>query len=501
MRVLIDTNIFIYREDNKEISSNLQKLTRLLNEQKISVIIHPISLEEIEKNKNETQKQILKSKILAYPVLESPPDPNNDLSFLSRIKKPGRINDRRDNVILYSLYRNAVTFFITEDRGIHRNAKKLHVDNRVLSIEDAIEIFESQSQKHDVIAPIALRLDAVHNLDIHDPFFDSLKKNYPEFEKLWFPKICLEGRKCFINTQNDQIGALLIYNIEEHEGINNSDPPLPVKRRLKLCTLKVTHNGQKIGELFINLAIQIAIKNEIAEIYLTLFEGDNERLIDLLIEFGFEKYGKKTNGEDIYLKQIIGNQNETESLTPLDFDKKYYPSFYDGPKVRKFIVPIHPEFFERLFTNLPERQTGLLEHSGNFYPEGNAIKKAYISRTNSKKIHPGDILLFYQTTKNQAITTLGIVEEIYFGISNSETILGLVAKRTVYSKEEIERMQKPVTVIFFKYHFHFRTPITYIELTKERLIEAAPQSISILRHKDYRQIKKIGELDERFAFG
>lgn len=501
MRVLIDTNIFIYREDSKEISSNLQILIRLLSEQKISVLIHPLSISELERNRNDQQKQILKSKILAYQILESPPDPINDELFLSRIKKPTRINDHIDNIILYALYRNAVTFLITEDQGIHSNAKKLKIDSRVLSIDDAIEILQKISQKHNVIAPIALNFDVAHNLDIKDPFFDSLKTNYPEFEKYWFPKICQEGRKCLINKQNERIGALLIYNIEEHEGIDDSNPPLPIDRRLKLCTLKVTSNGQKIGELFISLAIQIAMRNDISEIYLTLFEDENDRLVDLLVEFGFCRYGKKTNGENIYLKRIIGNQIEAESTYPLEFNKKYYPSFYDGPKVRKFIVPIHPEYFERLFTNLSERQSGLLEHYGNFYPEGNAIKKAYITRTNSKKIHPGDVILFYRTTKNQAITTIGIIDDVFFNISDNENILGLVAKRTVYSNEELEKIKKPVTVILFKYHFHFQKPITYNELIKEKLIEAAPQSISILRQKSYRRIKELGELDERFAFG
>jgi len=500
MRVLLDTNIIIDREDSKEISANLQRLTRLLNEVKILVLVHPRSIPELERNKDPAHKQIILSKILAYTPLEFPPDPSIDPLFLSRLKPSTRINDYVDNIILYALYRNAVNFLITEDHGIHSKAKLLNIDNRVFSIVDAISFFEQYSQKHNVISPPALKPAVVHSLDLNDPFFDSLKDNYPEFENNWFPKICQEGRKCFVNYQNGQIGALLIYNIEDNDGISDSLPPLPISRRLKLCTFKVSHNGQKIGELFVKLAIQIALKNDISEIYLTLFSKDNDRLIELITEFGFFSYGKKINGESIYLKKLRGNQFDVAALCPLEFNKIFYPSFYDGPDVKKFIIPIQPEFHVRLFTDYPKRQSGLFEHNGDFYSEGNSIKKAYITRTKSKNIHPGDILLFYRSVKDQAITTLGVVDEFHTGISDNETIIGLVAKRTVYSQEELEIKEKPVSVILFKFHFHFPNPIDFKELIREKLIKAAPQSISKLENENYQRIKEIGGFDERFAF-
>jgi hypothetical protein len=500
MRVLIDTNIIIYREDSKEIPTNIQTLIRLLTEIKTTILVHPVSIQDLERNKDDIQKSIMISKILVYTPLVSPPDPSGDIRFLSRLKKPSKVNDHIDNVILYALYRDAADFLITEDSGIHRNARQLKIDNRVLTIGDAIEIFNKYSQKHDVITPPALRPMAVYNLDINDPFFNSLKERYSEFEEIWFPKICRDGRKCFANYQNNRIGALLIYNIEDNEGIIDSVPPLPQTRRLKLCTFKVTHNGQKIGELFIKLAIQIALKNDISEIYLTLFSEENDRLIDLLLDFGFFVFGKKTNGEYIFLKKILGNNDDLQLLSAHDFDKKYYPSFYDGVNVKKFIIPIQPEYLERLFTDLPHRQSGLLEHNGDFYSEGNAIKKAYITRSRSKKIHPGDIILFYRSKKDQAVTTLGVVERTHSGISNNDDILKLVAKQTVYSKEELEKIPKPVSLILFKYHFHFPKPVSINDLINEKLIESAPQSVTVLRQKSYRKIKEIGAFDERFAF-
>ena len=50
------------------------------------------------------------------------------------------------------------------------------------------------------------------------------------------------------------LGGILVLN-QENEPID-SIPPIPKRRRLKICTFKVTYQGQKLGELFLKLAIQ-----------------------------------------------------------------------------------------------------------------------------------------------------------------------------------------------------------------------------------------------------
>ncbi len=500
MRVLIDTNIVIYREDAQIISESIQKLTRLLNHLKITILVHPLSLQELERNPNRIQKNVMVSKILSYPPIESILDPSNDEFFLKTIQSSSRRNDLTDNAILYTVYRNAVNFLITEDLGIHRKASRLQIEDKVLTIDEAIDFFKRDLQDHDVISPPALVSEYVYKLDVKDPFFDSLKPQYPGFEGIWFPKICSEPRRCFVNFQGNRIGALLIYNIEENDGIKDSNPPLPNNRRLKLCTFKVSNNGQKIGELLIKLSIQIAIKNKISEIYLTHFIEENDSLVNLLLNFGFYYFGKKPNGEAIYLKNILGTQKDATLLTPNEFNKKFYPSYYDGEKVKKFIIPIKPVFLERLFTDLPDRQSSIFEHHGDFYSEGNAINKIYISRTKSKKLKQNDVILFYRSHHNQAITSLGVVDGFYPDLSDNDSIMEKVFRRTVYSRKEIEEMPKPVSVISFKYHFHFPRHIPYSELIKMNLIKTAPLSVNELNEESYRKIKELGGLDERFAF-
>ncbi len=77
MRILIDSNIIIYREDNYTILGNLQKLSKLLNSTSdLVILIHPMSLEDIKRDKNEARQNIISSKILAYPSLDPYPIPD-----------------------------------------------------------------------------------------------------------------------------------------------------------------------------------------------------------------------------------------------------------------------------------------------------------------------------------------------------------------------------------------------------------------------------------------
>jgi rRNA-processing protein FCF1 len=147
MRILLDTNIFIYREDDHVLPDNLQELLRILIEAKSDVILHPSSLRDLKKDSDERRKKVMESKIKTYPLLESPPDSNRDIEYLNIIKNGYADNDAVDNEILYAVHKDAVDFLITEDRGIHKKASKLGINDRVLLIDEALQIFEEYLNK------------------------------------------------------------------------------------------------------------------------------------------------------------------------------------------------------------------------------------------------------------------------------------------------------------------------------------------------------------------
>jgi len=350
--------------------------------------------------------------------------------------------------------------------------------------------------KDPTISPPALKEEHVYNLNIKDPFFDSLRRDYPEFRE-WFRTISRQGRKCFVHwTPDGKLGAALIYKIE-NEAID-SVPPIDKARRIKLSTFKVAHEGHKIGELFLKLAVDIAIKNDIWEVYLTHFTESGDRLVELISEYGFNKVSVNSRGEDVYLKKLLADAESRASLSPLEIAKLYYPSFYDGDDVKKFIVPIRPEYHARLFTDFPGRQLTIAESAGEFITEGNTIKKAYICHSRTRKVRPGDLILFYISGRKK-LTSIGVVESIYTDLQAADQILRRVGRRTVYFLNEIVAMAtKPTTVILFTHHFHMKHHLGLGELVEIGALAGPPQSITRIDSRSYSVIRSRSGLDERF---
>ncbi|KYK38852.1 MAG: hypothetical protein AYK18_00655 [Theionarchaea archaeon DG-70] len=489
MRILIDTNIFIYREDPIMLPENLQKLLRIARENKHIIIVHPASMKDIENDPDVKRRKIMISKLKSYPLLESPPAP--DRAFLSLIGVPN--NEEPDNAILYAVYKNAVDILITGDREILRKALKAGIEDRVMDIDSAVAYFESL-HKTSTFSHVMLREEYVYNIDVNDSIFDSLKEEYPEFNE-WFKRISRKARKCWVYSEKGEIGAILIYK-EEDEPVDAA-PPLPKRRRFKIATFKVGLIGYKIGELLLKLTFKYCIDHNIDETYLTHFTKEEDYLVDLIVEFGFISCRKNRRGETVYLKKLYPDKYD---IDPVEMSRKFYPSVKDGLNIRKFVIPIIPGFHDRLFQDYQKRQMRITEYTG-FNPQGNTIKKAYLTRSRIRRIRSGDIVLFYRSRDQQRITSLGVVEEVHVSLTDENEILRIVGKRSVYTYDEIQEMVKtPVTVIIFRHHFYFQNPLHLNELIKDRILGSAPQSIAEISHKKYSYIKRRGGIPERFTF-
>jgi len=493
-RILVDTNILIDREDLKEVSEGLQELLKILNETNNKIVIHPLSLEEIKNDKNAERRDIVLSKLKSYRVIESSPNPENDNKFMSLIGETDNTHDIVDNSMLYCVYKDVVNFLITEDEKIHKKALKVGISDRVFRVDDALDYFRVFLDKK-ILHPPPIRLTPIHNLNPNDPIFDTLKKEYEGYSD-WWRKICKEGRKAWVHFVNSNIGAILILN-EENEPID-SIPPLPKKRRLKICTIKVSRRGFKIGELFIKICIQTAIQKNIDEIYLTHFTEENDYLVTLIEDYGFEKIADKKNGEYIFVKRLFPKKDKT--YLPGEISKKFYPCFYDSREVSKFIVPIMPGFHSKLFTDY-KRQTKLSEFMEEFIVEGNTIKKAYLCHSKTKGLKEGDILLFYRSNDVRELTSLGVVEKVYENVTEPNQIVSYVGKRSVYSRKEIEEMvNKPTKVILFKWHLHFENPLKYKNLLDYQILKGPPQAIIKISHDKYLKIKGEVKINDRYTF-
>lgn len=491
MKIIFDTNILIYIEDPKELSPNLQELLNIIRRYGHQIFIHPASLKDINNDKNVQRRAIILSKLRGYPLIELPPRPTDD--FLSMMGPSSSINEINDNKILFAIQKNAADFLVTEDYGLHKKANRIDLDDRVLSIASALDYFKNLYAR---IVPkhALLKEEYVRNLDVDDPFFDLLKEDYIAFRD-WFKRISIEGRKCWVYQEEGKIKTLLI--LKEENELIETVPPIPAAERLKIATLKVDLSGYKLGELLLKMAFQYCIDNHIFEIYLTHFRKENDGLIHLIENYGFESVGfLKKNNEEVFIKKFIPLEKE---LPPVEMSKKYYPSFKDDQKIRKFLIPIQPEFHERLFPDYEKRQMKLTDYSEINAP-GNAIKKAYLSYSRIKKMRAGDIILFYRSKDQKAVISLGIVDQKPFHTDDLELLLRFVGKRSVYSHPELKTWtEKPVFIILFRHHLNLPKPLD-ISFLRDHSIPV-PQTISEINHKQYMAIKKGGEIDERFTVG
>lgn len=499
MRVLIDTNVFIYREDEQVVSNELQQLLNILNSIECTILVHPLSLKEVQKNPRSRQRTVLESKIRTYPFLEDPPDPLRDGSVIGLLGEARIKSNYVDISLIEAVKKNAVDRLITEDKGIHRLAERFGIGDRVSHIDEALVTFQEFVPKYATRSPPSLRDVPLHNINLEDHIFDQLRNEYTEFDD-WFQKASRRGRRAWVHfLDDDSIGAILIYKIED-EAID-CEPPLPKRKRLKICTIKVSRTGYRIGELLIKTSMEFCMKNDIWEIYLTHFIENDDYLVSLIEEFGFLDYAATSRGERLFLKRISTVGEEVEGYEPSDLSRRFYPSYYDGDRVNKFIIPIRPQFHEILFTDYRKRQTRLNEHSGGFIVEGNTIKKAYLCKSRIKRLNSGDVIIFYRSGDLKAITSIGVVDEIHSQMSSVDEIFNLIHKRTVYNINEIKRLvsSSPVLVILFRQHLHLNVSMSLREMIANGVLSAPPQSIIQITDGQYEIIKGDGRIDERFT--
>ena len=485
MNILIDTNVFIQFEDYKIIDNSINELHKLSNLYNFNIFIHPASKEDVNQDKDIKRRNITLSKMQKYSILEKAPSPSDE-ELAEYDLFHNKSNDKIDNTILYALIKNTVNILITQDIRLIKKAKRLQLESRVMFVQQALTIFKQLHQVHQVTYPQMFD-KYVYELDKDDKIFDSLKKDYKEFKE-WFQEICAEHRKCWIHSYNNTniIGGLLIYKHENNPIVNSNDRALR-GQCLKISTFKIAEDmqGMKLGELFIKKVFHYAKDNNYDYVYITAQKDKQEYLVNILEDFGFYHFGKcSKDRDDVYVKIIPTEYIKDTTLSKLDYHKKYSPFTYCDNTVNKYIIPIIPDYHNILFPELEDEDRLFYTNPS----AGNTIKKAYLSHSNTSTVKEGDLILFYRSKDNQAITTFGIVERAQI-TDNLDEIIEMVAKRTVFSYRQIKEMSKKKTnIILFRLIGHFDKPfITKEWLEKEEEYKTC-QSICKIEDKLFKKI-------------
>lgn len=497
MEILIDTNIFIHREDSKIVPEPLRRLEKSLNEDGHNILIHPLSETEIRNDSDNERRRKNASRIETYATLGFPSYPSDDdTEFRQHVSEAESSNDLVDNALLYAVYSDLADFLITEDQGIHKKAIDLGVDERVFTIKQALEYFGPEEAT--LSAPISIKRTKLAQIDLQDQIFDSLKKEYPDFRD-WAMRH--PDRTTWVNyNQDGSIGAILILKPNEVDEVG-ADPSLDRRRRMKISTLKVAQGswGSKIGELFISIAIREAIHHELNEVYLTHYVEPEDYFVEIIRSYGFRRVSSTDTGEGVFLKRLIPGPNQNPSR--LEMSREFYPSFYDGNAVQKFLIPVRPEYHNKLFSTYSKRNRTLNEFKGEFNAEGNAIKKAYLTGAKNHQAEPGDVLIFYRSIDEKEVTSIGVCESAIYNIQTADEIRKEVGKRSVFTGSELEKHADGGTnILLFRWHFDFESPLPYNKLLDNDVLTGPLRAMKRISEKDYRYIKTEGGLDERFAF-
>lgn len=297
-----------------------------------------------------------------------------------------------------------------------------------------------------------LRIEKFADIDLADPFFDTLKADYPEFAK-WFATKADKTAFTF-RAENGALDGFLYLKWEDDE-VTDVKPMLPAARRLKVGTFKVNPHGTRLGERFMKRAFDTATDRNAEALYVTVFEK-HEALVQLFIRYGFVKVGVKPSAtgaeEAVYqrrLDKVVGDVVLDYPRIPLKKD-------------RHFVLSLYPQWHSRLLPDslLKTECASILQDVSHT----NSIHKIYLAAMQGVgQLKRGDTLMIYRTADGgsayhtSVVTSLCVVEELT-NIDQYETeakFLKYCEPYSIFSTDELKKFfntKKYPWVIRFTYN-------------------------------------------------
>ena len=499
MKFLIDTNVFFAMEDARKEPFAYTTLCRFAGKGKPhDLVVYPDAIRrDIENDKDVRRKREMLARMEDYSSISEGLDLTDAVAEEKGLKVDNP-NDRSDSEILFALMSDYADVVVTEDVGIHRRARKLDIHERVLYAAQAANFLERVEAKQKPVLP-EIKEVCASRIDEGASIFDSLKRTYPKFQQ-WFRKCAREMRRAWICGDEKGPNAILICKEETAAVKMQNGKSLRARKFLKICTFKVaeTFYGRKIGELFLKVAFGRATARGCDKIYITISDklNEQEHLKSLCFDFGFIQRGIEDSSEDdVWVKNHPIAPPAQGPDSPFDYHKKYYPWFVAKP-VRKFIIPIRPKYHRILF---PEAQKQpRIEFGDGGSSEGNTIKCAYLSHASACPGR-GDILLFYRSHDERKLTSIGIVERAVH-LETTNSILKIASKRTVYRREEIEKMAdgRQVLVILFRLACHLKEGVGY-NAVRDAGVLMPLQTIREIDSEKFFKLARKGSFDGYFS--
>lgn len=343
-----------------------------------------------------------------------------------------------------------------------------------------------------------IELKAFSDINLSDTFFDSLKEDYDGFSE-WFNRKATANEAAYTLT-DVSLEAFLYLKIEENE-ITDITPPLPAKRRMKIGTMKINPHGTRLGERFIKVAFNNALKHNVNEIYVTIFEH-HEALVNLFNEFGFIKIGEKRTEDGVELVLLKDLEQRHHCIC------KDFPVFDTSPN--KYLLSIYPSFHSILFPDsilTTENAEDIIMDISHT----NSIHKIYICKMQGvENIQRGDNIVIYRTkpsNQNSAwfhsvATTVCVAEEVKTkaDFDSIDEYLEYCNSYSIFNESELRRFYgwNNLIVIKFLYNASFTKRVNMQKLVEDAGLSRTDYwGFRQLSDDEYFNILNLGQVDRR----
>ena len=446
-------------------------IVRRANELGFQLLVHPETIRELRKDPDPERRKVRQTLLAKYQILSDPPGIEVVEPVLGRVEP--RSNDWFDHLLLAAVREDAVHHLITDDERMHRKARRLEIaEERILTASDARAFLETLVD-HPQPPPPQVQTRRLYSLQRDDPIFESLRSDYPDFDE-WFPRVSRAGREAWVIEPFDgSYAGICIWKTEDDEYSFGG-------KVMKISTFKVAdqYRGRRYGELLLKTAFDYLHANRYDNVWLTVF-GRHQTLIAMLEDYGFSLHAAKTDrGELVYVKHLSPTRDVITDT--FEYHRRYGPPALAVSLSPIYVIPIQPRYHRRLFPDDPTERMLIPDNE----PFGNAIRKAYLSRSRIGPLPRGAIILFYRSEDQRAVTAIGIVEETMRSNDASE-IARFAGQRTVYSYSEIaELARSPVLTILFRQDRLLSRPWQLKRLIAADVLAAAPQSITPVRNEE-----------------
>lgn len=297
------------------------------------------------------------------------------------------------------------------------------------------------------------------DLDINDPFFDSLKADYEEFPT-WFAKKSSSGAQALVSIDDVGVSSFL-YLKEENEDVELQEAVLHAEPRIKIGTFKLSErtSGNRQGEGTLGIALWRWQQMKVNQIYVTIFEK-HDVLIRLFEKYGFILAGHNTRGELVYVKD---RRN-------IDWSDAYkaFPFIHRGFG-HAFLLPIDDVFHDQLFPYSGLYRNGLEVEE---IAAGNGMSKVFIGSPFQRvsyevgkpilvyRIHTGTQKKTYASCITSFCTIQGVTWVKTGGMikKSFDDFKTLVRNKAVFTEQELREIydnKRNIVVLELAYNGYF----------------------------------------------